>query len=298
MSFIIGNNTHQQDQSVSPSGTIDVTIENFVQDVVHASKEKLVIVDFWAPWCGPCKQLLPILERLVGQFSKNARLVKVNVDENKEIAMQMQIQSVPTVFAFKNGQPVDAFAGSLPESKIREFIIKNLGDAGQDLLLEEVENKAKNCFHDGDLNAAYSLYNQLINHDPQNLAYLSEIIKCEIFLGQLEEAEQKLKVFPQNESSFTCLKDCFDLCKEAQHKKNITDNENLDLNDYFDLSLVCFSKMDFQKSFDTLLSLIKEDKEWENGKAKERLIVFLNILGNDHPLTKETRKKLSSLLFS
>jgi putative thioredoxin len=178
----------------------DANARSFVADVLEASRTVPILVDFWAPWCGPCKQLTPILEKVVREARGAVKLVKINIDENQDIARQMRIQSIPAVFAFRNGQPVDGFMGALPESEVRKFIQRLAGDIGPSPI-DELLALAEEAAEGGDLGAAAQAYAQILQEEPQNAAALSGLAKCYLMSGDLARAEQTLALVPPDQQS-------------------------------------------------------------------------------------------------
>ena len=196
---IIGQKTAAP--AASPDGLIkDSSERTFVADVIEASREVPVLVDFWAPWCGPCKQLTPILEKVVREAKGAVKLVKINIDENKRIAQQMRIQSIPAVFAFRNGQPVDGFVGGLKESEIRDFIKRLSGDAGPSPA-DEILGLAEEALKAGDLGTAAQAYAQILQEEPQNHLALGGLARCYLASGDIDRAKQTLAmVAPEHQA--------------------------------------------------------------------------------------------------
>ena len=177
---------------------VDVTTESFVADVIEASATQLVLLDLWAPWCGPCKQLTPLLEQVTAQAKGGVRLAKMNIDEHPAVAQQLQVQSIPAVFAFKNGQPVDGFMGALPESQIKEFVTRHLDDELAASPIEEMLGIAALAIDQGDMAAAAQAYGQVLEHDPTHSGAIAGLAQAHFAAGNLDQAEQILSMAPEN----------------------------------------------------------------------------------------------------
>ncbi len=283
----------------------DTTTRDFVADVVEASKNSTVLVDFWAPWCGPCKQLTPILEKAVQEARGSIRLVKMNIDEHPSIAQQMGIQSIPAVFAFKDGKPIDGFMGALPESQIKEFI-RRVGGGENQSLTGALEIAGKS-YQEGDFNAAIEVYGQIVQQDNENAEALAGLAKSYIQLGDLEQAEKILQIVPQdvkNTSEIDAAQDLLEVAQQGSQSGNLTELQESVQNDpdnieaKFDLSIALNAKGDREGALDLLLEIINRDKHWNDEAARKQLVKFFNAWGASDPLTIQGRRRLSSLLFS
>ena len=285
----------------------DSNIETFAADVIDASREVPVIVDFWAPWCGPCKQLGPMLERLVNEAKGAVRLVKVNIDENQEIARQLRIQSIPTVYAFKNGQPVDGFMGAVPESQLRAFIQQLTGGhAGHDHA-EEVLAAAEEAVAAGDVNMAAQAYAHVLQDEPGHPKAVAGLARCYLKTGDVERAKNTLQLVRPDGATDEAIRA---VEAELKLREQAADTGDLDAfkkkleadpNDHqarYDLALALDAKGDREGAMNELLDIVKRDRKWNDDAARKHLVTLFEALGPADPLTLAARRKLSSILFS
>ena len=282
----------------------ETTTHTFVADVIEVSRKVPVIVDFWAPWCGPCRQLTPILEKLVKAARGAVRLVKMNIDEHPEVAGQLGVQSIPAVFAFKNGQPVDGFMGALPESQVKAFIQRLTGPgAGEAPGIEE----AKALFDDGDIGGAAALYASILQADPENVGAIGGLARCYIAAGDLDRAEQTLALVPpakQNTEAYLGAKAALELAKKAGTKEDIAALEKAVLADAgdwesrFKLALALNARGQREQAMDHLMEIVRKDRAWNGDAARKQLIELFEAWGPKDPLTQAGRQRLSSLLFA
>ncbi|MBF0166200.1 MAG: thioredoxin [Alphaproteobacteria bacterium] len=313
MEFIINQDGAAQPGATSarpaPAGDLikESSMASFMADVIEASRHCLILVDFWATWCGPCKQLGPLLEKLVRQLNGAVRLVKIDVDKNQQLAGQLGIQSVPTVYAFKDGRPVDAFAGALPESQIKDFIKRHLGKANPADALAEALAVAEEMLAAGDVAGAADIFAQILGAEPENPEALGGLARCEIKAGQLDQAEQILAHAPpaiQNHAALAAAKAALDLARQAAKAGPLTElRHKLEQNpkDHqirFDLALAYYANGENEAAVDELLEIIKRDRKWNEEAARKQLVTFFDAFGQADPLTVESRRKLSSILFS
>ena len=275
-------------------------------EVNEKSSETPVIVDFWAPWCEPCKTLGPILEKVVGEAGDAVRMAKINIDENQEIAAQMQIRSVPTVVAFVDGRPVDAFAGVKTESELREFISKIAPDVGPSEI-ETVIAFADEAYAAGKFDEAGAAYSQALQIEEDSAMALGGLAKALVKLNDLENAEHILAGVTdknKNDSAITAAKAALDTAKqigEVGDLESLKEKVEKNADDYqarFDLSLACWAHENREEAADHLLYIINADKEWQEERARKQLVKFFEMAGPMDPFTISARRKLSSLLYS
>jgi putative thioredoxin len=286
----------------------DVTTASFMAEVVDASFDQPVIVDFWAPWCGPCKQLGPILEKVVRGANGAVRMVKLNIDENPEIAQQMRIQSIPAVYAFKDGRPVDGFVGALPESQVKQFVQRLGGGGGGPSPVDEALAMAKEAVQTGDHASAVALYSQILQHEPEHIEALGGLARALVARGELDKAQQALARVPKesaNHADIVAARAALELAEQAQKamgsagklrarlEQNPDDHEAR-----LELATALFGSGEREAAVDELLNLYKRDRNWDEGAARKQLVKFFEAMGPTDPLTLSARRRLSSLMFS
>jgi len=284
----------------------DTTTQGFVKDVIEESKRQPVLVDFWAPWCGPCKQLTPILEKAVKAAKGKVKLAKMDIDKHPEIPGQMGIQSIPAVIAFANGQPVDGFMGALPESQVIAFLERvtkgKIGAEEKDLLKE-----ADAALAAGNAAEAANLYGQLLTQDGGNVAALAGLARCYVQTGALEQAKQTLAMVPEakrNEAPVAAARAALDIAEQAKSVGPIDELERqvaanpLDHQARFDLAAALNSKGKRAEAAEHLIAIVKRDRKWNEDGARKQLVQFFEAWGPTDPATVDGRKRLSSILFS
>jgi putative thioredoxin len=285
----------------------NATTATFMADVIDASHDSAVIVDFWAPWCGPCKQLGPLLEKAVREAKGAVRMVKVNIDESPEIAQQMRIQSIPAVYAFKDGRPVDGFVGALPESQVKQFV-KRLGGTAGPSPIEEALAMAKEAFGAGDPGSAANIYSQILQQEPDNIDATAGLARCAVARKQFPRAHELLDRVPAAQAGhaeIAAARAALELAEAGEKAAGATGEYRARLaknaNDHqarLDLASALFASDEREAAVDELLELFKRDREWNEQAARKQLVKFFEAIGLADPLTVQSRKRLSSILFS
>jgi putative thioredoxin len=284
----------------------ETTTQAFVKDVLEESRGQPVLVDFWAPWCGPCKQLTPMLEKAVRAAKGKAKLVKMNIDEHPAIPGQMGIQSIPAVIAFVNGQPVDGFLGALPESQVTAFLERlvkdRVGGEEKDLL-----KAADAALAEGDSAGAAELYAQILANDSGNVAALAGLARCYVATGAIEQAKQTLALVPEakrNEAPVAAARAALELAEQATSLGPITELEQkvaanpLDHQARYDLALALNAKGRRSEALDHLLEIVRRDRKWNDDGSRKQLVQLFEAWGPTDEATVEGRRRLSSILFA
>ena len=284
----------------------DTTTQAFVKDVIEESKRQPVLVDFWAPWCGPCKQLTPVLEKAVKAAKGKVKLVKMNIDDHPAIPGQMGIQSIPAVIAFVGGQPADGFMGALPESQVVAFLERltkdRIGGEAKDLL-----KAADAALAEGDAAGAAEMYAQLLAEDNTNVPALGGLARAYVETGALDQARQTLAMVPeakQNDAAVAAARAALELAEQAKTLGPISELEQkvaanpLDHQARFDLALALNGKGQRADALEHLITIVKRDRKWNDDGARKQLVQFFDAWGPTDEATIDGRKRLSSILFA
>jgi putative thioredoxin len=298
--------------NLAPKGPSDLikdgTEATFMADVIEASRDVPVIVDFWAPWCGPCKTLGPALEKAVTEAKGKVKLVKIDVDQNQRIAAQLQVQSIPAVFAFINGQPVDGFMGAQQPSQLKAFIDRLVDASGGNAGLEEAIAAAEEMLEEGAIGDAAQTFGAILGEEPGNVAALSGLSRAYLAAGDLEKAKGVLDLVPPEKAgdpAITGARARIELAEasagaasaEGDLRAVLVKNQN-DHQARFDLALALVAKGDNEGAIDMLLELFGRDREWNEGAAKEQLFKIFDSLGPKSELAHKGRRRLSSMIFA
>jgi putative thioredoxin len=291
----------------APGGDLvsDTTTKTFMKDVIEESRKRPVLVDFWAPWCGPCKTLGPVLEKAVRAAKGKVKLVKMNIDEHPQISSQLGIQSIPTVFAFVNGQPVDGFMGALPESQVNAFIERLTGkvEGGADDGLKLAEE----ALAAGDAAAAAERFAQVLAEEPENVRALSGLARAHLDAGNPAAARQTLGLIPkskENDPAVTAVHAALDLSERAASVGDLSELEKkvaanaLDHQARFDLAVALNASGKREAALDHLLEIVRRNRTWNDDAARKQLVQFFEAWGPTDEMTVEGRRRLSSLLFA
>jgi putative thioredoxin len=284
----------------------DTTTQGFMKDVIEESRRQPVLVDFWAPWCGPCKQLTPVLEKAVKAGKGKVKLVKMNIDEHPAIPGQMGIQSIPAVIAFSNGQPVDGFMGALPEGQVVAFLERitkgAVGAEGKDLL-----KAADAALADGNAAGAAEMYAQVLAEDSTNVTALAGLARCYVATGALDQAKQTIALIPEakrNETAVVAARAALEVAEQAKSLGPLAELEEkmradpLNHQARFDLAVALNANGKRDDAVKHLIEIVKRDRKWNDDGARKQLVQFFEAWGPTDPATVEGRKRLSSVLFS
>ncbi len=287
----------------------ETTTKTFVQDVIEESKRQPVLIDFWAPWCGPCRQLTPILEKAVRAAKGKVKLVKMNIDEHPAIPQQMGIQSIPAVIAFVDGRPADGFMGAVPESQVSAFIDKVSAaapGAGQPNIAD-VLKEAETLLAEGDPATAASVYAEVLSADSTNIAALAGLAKCYVATGAMEQAKQTLALVPaakREDPAVKAVQVSLDLAEQAKSLGPVTELEQkvaanpLDHQARFDLAVALNAAGNRTEATKHLLEIVRRDRKWNEDGARKQLVQFFEAWGPTDEATVQGRKQLSTILFS
>ena len=286
----------------------DVNEDTFMDDVIEASKTSPIVVDFWAPWCGPCKTLGPALEAEVKATNGKIKMVKVDIDQNQNLASQMRIQSIPAVFAFVDGQPVDGFMGAKAPSELKSFVeklLENVKDDGGDL--SEAIAVADEMLEAGEYDDAAETFEAILGEDPERSPAFVGLFKAKMGAKKIDEAQKMLEEIPTalvNKPEILALQAQIDLTNQTQGLGEINDLREALMNDLdnhqirFDLALALFTAGETNDAIQELLTIFRKDQEWNDDAARQQLFKFFDILGGDDPITLSGRRQLASMLFA
>ena len=284
----------------------DVTTQSFMKDVIEESKRQPVLVDFWAEWCGPCKQLTPVLEKAVKGAKGKVKLAKMDIDKHPAIPGQMGIQSIPAVIAFVNGQPADGFLGALPEGQVADFIARitkdKLGGEAQDFL-----KSAEEALAAGNADEAIALYGEVLREEPGSVPALAGLARAHVETGALDQAKETLALVPEtkrNDAAVAAARSALEVAEQAQSVGPVGELEQkvaanpLDHQARFDLAVALNAAGKRQDAADHLLEIVKRDRKWSEDGARKQLVQFFEAWGPTDEATVNGRRKLSSILFA
>ena len=286
----------------------DVNEETFMDDVIEASKNSPIVVDFWAPWCGPCKTLGPALEAEVKATNGKIKMVKIDIDQNQNLASQMRIQSIPAVFAFVDGQPIDGFMGAKAPSELKSFIdklLEKVTDDDEDL--SEALAVANEMLNAEEFNDAAETFEAILGEDPESALAFVGLFNARMGAKKISDAKTMLEEIPdalKNKAEILALQAQIDLSNQAEGVGEINDLRSSLINDEgnqqarFDLALALFTKGETSEAIQELLTIFRIDQEWNDDAARQQLFKFFDILGSENPITLSGRRQLASMLFA
>jgi putative thioredoxin len=300
-------NQGQAAPAASDNLVSDTTTQTFMKDVVEESKTRPVLVDFWAPWCGPCKTLTPVIEKAVRAAKGKVKLVKMNIDDHPAVAQQLGIQSIPTVFAFSNGQPVDGFMGALPESQITAFIERLVGkDEGAGSIADVVQT-ADEMLASGDAEGAAEVYAQILAEQSDSIPALAGLVRAHVAAGNTGAARQTLSLVPkgkENDPLVAAARAALELKEKAASVGDLSGLEAkvaanaADHQARFDLAVALSAGGQREQALDHLLEIVRRDRKWNDEAARKQLIQLFEAWGPTDEMTLQGRRRLSSILFS
>ncbi len=294
--------------AAAPQGDIiDITSENFMSEVIETSRTKGVIVQFWAPWCGPCKQLGPVLEKVIAE-KPDLRLARVNIDDNPEIAAQLRVQSVPTIYGIAEGRPVDAFSGAQPESAVRQFIEKIAAAAPGAVDVGPLLEAGRTALEKNDVSTAMAAYQEALSVLPESVEAMAGFVRTLVLSGDTKQAREILDSLEKVVMERPLMREAIAAVEiaekagaqsgETEALRSAVESNPDDMQARQDLALALFSKGDARDAMDVLLGSLRDNPEWNEGAAKTQLFAFFEALGALHPDVIKARRKLSAYLFS
>ena len=284
--------------------------KRFAKDVIDASRTRPVIVDFWAPWCGPCKTLGPMIEKVVKSAKGAVELVKINIDENQMLAQQLRVQSIPAVYAFFQGRPVDGFVGALPEGQIKQFVERVVQATGGGAVVDEMAElleHAKAAFDANDVALAARVYAEILQQEPGSVDAIAGMAKCFMAAGEIDKAKGVLAAAPPEAAKhegIVAVKAAIELAEQAEKAGPVDDllakvaANPKDHQSRLDLSNALWARNDREAAIDQLLASIRIERKWNEEAARQQLLKFFEVLGFKDPLAVDGRKRLSNILFS
>ena len=293
-------------RAASDDLVVDTTTQTFATDVIEESRRRPVLVDFWAPWCGPCKTLGPVIEKAVRAAKGAVRLVKMNIDEHPAVAGQLGIQSIPAVIAFANGQPVDGFVGALPESQVKAFIERVAGPAGPSDA-EAIVAAAEALLEAGDISAAGELFAAALKSEPESIPAVAGLARTFLAAGEVDRAQKTLDMLPESAASDPRVAGVRAQLELKTRTAGLGDRATLeariaaepgDMQARFDLALLLNAEGDREGATDRLLEIVRKNRSWEDEKARKQLLQFFEAWGPMDEATLSGRRQLSSLLFA
>jgi putative thioredoxin len=294
----------------------DGDTQTFMVDVIDASNDVPVIVDFWAPWCGPCKQLGPAIEKAVKEAKGAVRLVKIDIDQNQELAAQMRIQSIPAVYAFFHGRPVDGFVGALPESQVKAFVQRLIkqtgaqpgGAGGGPSPIEQAMEQAEEALAEGDAGTASAIFGQILQHEPGNLPATAGLARAHLAAGDVEGAKKALAKVPADKASdkaIAAARAAIEIAEQAAEAQGAAGDLRArlaaDADDHqarYDLALALYGSGEREAAVDELLEIVRRNRGWNEEAARKQLVKLFEAMGPTDPLTISARRRLSSILFA
>lgn len=307
--MLLNQPANPAENGATPAGddvVIDVTTRSFMKDVVEESRTRPVLVDFWAPWCGPCRQLTPVIEKVVRAAKGKVRLAKMNTDEHPAVAQQLGIQSLPTVYAFVNGQPVDGFMGAQPETQIKALVDRLVQASGGGDIAEVVAS-AEAALAEGDLVGATEIFAAVLAEEPGNLKALAGLAKTQLTAGNIDQAKATLALAPEtaaNDSGLAAVRAAIELEEAAAALGDVRELEAkvaanpLDHQARFDLAVALNARGKREEAADHLLAIVRKDRTWNEDGARKQLVQFFEAWGPTDEHTIAGRRRLSSILFA